>query len=148
MVGEHSFLQAEMRREVLQLESMPSNKPQKPLIPLQTELWHYILRELMGKVSESVSSVKSALVILVQGGNGIKEAKTHSMERTQDTKVKQSFISPATYFLWLPAHMKTSSNSRLRIRPSFDRTMYLLSFFFGKRRLWASHVSLCAAAVK
>ncbi len=77
MVGEHSFLQAEMRREVLQLESMPSNKPQKPLIPLQIELWRYILRELMGKVSKSVSSVKSALVILVQGGNGIKEAKTH-----------------------------------------------------------------------
>lgn len=88
-----------MRREVLQLEFMPSNKPQKPLIPLQTELWRYILRELMGKVSESVSSVKSALVILVQGGNRIKEAKMHSMERTQDTKVKQSFNSPTTCFL-------------------------------------------------
>lgn len=99
MVGEHSFLQPEMRREVLQQESMPSNKPQKPLTSLQIELWRYILRELMGKVSERVSSVKSALLILVQGGNGIKQAKTHSMERTQDTKVKQSFNSPATCFL-------------------------------------------------
>ncbi len=128
MVGEHSFLQAEMRREVLQLESMPSNKPQKPLIPLQIELWRYILRELIGKVSKSVSSVKSALVILVQGGNGIKEAKTHLLERSQDTKVKQSFNSPATCFFCLPAHIKTSSKSRLTLRPSFDQTMHLVFF--------------------
>lgn len=122
MLGEHLFLQAEMRGEVLQLESISSNKAQKPLTPLQIELRCYILRELMGKLS----SVKSSLVILVQGGNGMKQAKTHSMERTQDTKVKQSFSSPTTCFLWLPAHMKTSSNSRVRIRPSFDRQMYLL----------------------
>ncbi|KAL1255969.1 hypothetical protein QQF64_014030 [Cirrhinus molitorella] len=70
MVGEHSFLQAEMRREVLQLESMSSNKPRKPLIPLRIELWRYILRELIGKVSERVSSVKSALVILLKVERG------------------------------------------------------------------------------
>lgn len=49
MVGEHSLLQAEMRIEVLQLESMSSNKAQKPLIPLRIELWRYILRVLMGR---------------------------------------------------------------------------------------------------
>ncbi len=64
------------------------------------------------------------------------------MERTQDTKLKQSFNSPTTCFLWLPAYMKTSSSSRLRIRPSFDQTMYHIFFFFGKRRLWDSRVHL------
>lgn len=43
-----------MRKEVLQLESMSSNKPLN-LIPLQTEVWCNMLRDLMG-VRESVLS--------------------------------------------------------------------------------------------
>lgn len=54
MVREHLFLLAGMRKEVLQLESMSSNKPLN-LIPLQTEVWCNMLRDLMG-VRESVLS--------------------------------------------------------------------------------------------
>ncbi|CAM4632126.1 unnamed protein product [Leuciscus chuanchicus] len=46
MVREHLFLQAGMRKEMLQLESMSSNKPLN-LIPLQVEVWRNMLRELM-----------------------------------------------------------------------------------------------------
>lgn len=126
-----------MGREVLQLEPMSSNKPQKPLISLQIELWRYILGEGQRECPQWSLHL---FVISAQGGKGIKQAKMHSMARTQGTKVKQSFNSPATCFSWLPAHLKTSSKLRVRL-------MYLLSFL-GKRRLWASQVSLCAAADK
>lgn len=93
-----------MGREVLQLEPMSSNKPQKPLIPLQIKLWRYILGE--GQRECPWWSLH-LFVISAQGGKGTKQAKTHSMARTQGTKVKQSFNSPATCFSWLPAHLKT-----------------------------------------